>query len=167
MNYFSDSNNNNTIEYLENLDFYYSYEMMRMEKLKSEIQSNNNDYSRNISFNNSNITEFKEAFKETIDKELLLPFMRNLANLNSITRRSFTFDSENYYLAIVPINPSFDDKAFFEERKSKYRTYVDFMSCLNFVEMDKLANPYYQGYFLYIEYSYLISGILISLTFPL
>ena len=170
MQNFIDSIANNTMEYLELIDFYYSYEMMRMEKLKTDIQVETNNFERNITFNDSQMQEFKEVF-ENLNSEILLVFMRFLANQNAITRRSITFNSENYYLAIIPVNPSFDDKTFFEERKKIYRTYVDFMSCLNYIEMDKLANPYYQGYFLYIEYYYFPFGyndsLLVNNTSPM
>ena len=152
MKTFGDSINNNTIEYLEIIDSYYSFEMMRMEKLKTDIQYQSNNFERNVSFSVSQMTEFKTVF-EYLNTELYT-FMRALANLNAITRRSITFTSENYYLAVIPVNPSFDDKKFFEERKKIYKTYIEFMSCLNHVEMDRLSNPYYQGYFIYIDYNY-------------
>ena len=152
MKTFADSINNNTIEYLELIDFYYSFEMMRMEKLKTDIQYQSNNFERNVTFSESQMTEFKTVF-DYLNTELYT-FMRTLANLNAITRRSITFTSENYYLACIPVNPSFDDKKFFEDRKKIYKTYVDFMSCLNHVEMDRLSNPYYQAYFIYIDYNY-------------
>ena len=147
---------NNTYEYLEILDFYYSFEMMRMEKLKQDIQYEKNNFERNISLSATQMAEFKKAF-EYLNSELLV-FMRFLANQNAVTRRSITFISENYYLAVVPVNPSFNDKKFFQDRKAIYKPHVDFMTCLNYIEMDKLANPYYQGYFLYIDYNFFPFG---------
>jgi len=101
--------------------------------------------------------EYKEIFVTKIEEEIMT-FMKFLASQNAVTRRSIIYTSENYYMAVVPVNPSFDDKTFFQDRKSEYRTYVDFMNCLNYIEMDKFANPYYQGYFLYIEYKFLLFG---------
>jgi len=105
-----------------------------------------------VTFTTAQMTEFKTNF-EYLNTELLT-FMRFLANQNAITRRTITFTSENYYLAVIPVNPSFDDKKFFEPRKRIYKPYIDFMSCINHVEMDRLSNPYYQGYFIYIDYNY-------------
>jgi hypothetical protein len=51
MNSYPASIANNTMEYLEIIDFYYSYQMMRMEKLKTDIQFENNQFDRNITFN--------------------------------------------------------------------------------------------------------------------
>ena len=48
----------------------------------------------------------------------LLIFMRFLANQNSVTRRTITFTSENYYLAVVPVNPSFEDQNFSKREKA-------------------------------------------------
>ena len=166
---FSDSISNNTKEYLEILDYYYSYEMMRMEKLKTDIQKETNADKRNISFNDNQIKEFKTTFEDL--NNLLISFMKYLAIQNSITRNSITFTSENYYLAVIPVNPSFDDQKFFEDRKSNYKTYIDFMNCLNYIEMDKFANPYYQGYFIYIDYNYFPFGynhsLLVNNTSPM
>ena len=168
-NSFTDSVANNTKEYLEILDYYYSYEMMIMEKLKRKIQFEENNKERSIIFNDSQTLEFHEIFK-TLNQELL-SFMEFLAKQNSVTRKSFTFDSHNYFLGVIPVNPSFEDKKFFEDRKKNYRSYVDFMSCLNYVEMDKYANPYYTAYFLYIEYYYLPFGynnsLIVNNTSPL
>jgi hypothetical protein len=156
-NSFSDSIANNTMEYLDILDFYYSYEKNRMEKIKAEIKVTTNSDKINFDLSSEEMEEFEEIFKEKIEDEILT-FMQFLANQNSITRRSIIYTSENYYLAVVPVNPSFDDEQFFQDRKSQYRTYIEFMSCLNYIEMDKFDNPYYQGYFLYIEYKFLLFG---------
>ena len=152
MNNFPDSIANNTKEYFEILDFYYSYEMMRMEKLKGEIQKNRNNYDRKVNLTVSEMAEFKDRFKYLNDK--LTTFMRFFANQNAITRKSFEYNSDNMYLAVIPINPSFEDVEFFKPRKKLYKTHVEFMSCVNYVEMDKLSNQYYQGYLVFIEYNY-------------
>ena len=148
---FGNSIANNTQEYFDILDFYYSYEMMRMEKLKIKLKKERS-IGRKVNFTNEQMSEFKTIF-EDLNTELL-SFMRYLANQNAITRRSMTYTSENYYLAVVPVNPSFDDKQFFNERKRSYKTYIEFMSCLNYIEIDKLSNQYYQGYLVYIDYNY-------------
>ena len=142
---------NNTQEYFDILDFYYSYELMRMEKIKVEIQRQNN-LGRQVNLTNAQMVEFKQIFEDLNDE--ILKFMRYLANQNTVTRKSFTYDSENFYLAVIPVNPSFDDEAFFRSRKSSYKTYIEFMSCLNYIEIEKLSNQYYQGYLIYIEYYY-------------
>ena len=156
-NSFSDSIANNTMEYLDILDFYYSYEKNRMEKIKAEIKVTTNSDKINFDLSSEEMEEFEEIFTKKIEDEILT-FMQFLANQNSITRRSIIYTSENYYLAVVPVNPSFDDEQFFQDRKSQYRTYIEFMSCLNYIEMDKFANPYYQGYFLYIEFKFFLFG---------
>ena len=143
---------NNTQEYFEILDFFYTYELTRLEQLKRKIQEERHDRGRKVNLTNAQMEEFKIGFNFINNQ--LLTFMRFLANQNSITRKSFTFESENFYLAVVSLNPSFDDKAFFNERKRKYKTYIEFMSCLNYIEIDKLSNQYYQGYLIYIEYNY-------------
>ena len=156
-NKFSDSIANNTMEYLDILDFYYSYEKNRMEKLKADKKVETNSDGLNFDLTNVEMEEYKEIFVTKIEEEIMT-FMKFLASQNAVTRRSIIYTSENYYMAVVPVNPSFDDKTFFQDRKSEYRTYVDFMNCLNYIEMDKFANPYYQGYFLYIEYKFLLFG---------
>ena len=152
MTNFPDSIANNTQEYFDILDFYYSYEMTRMEQLKRKIQNDTVNSNRKINFTNEQMTEFQEVF-EFLNEELLV-FMRFLANQNSVSRNSFQYTSENYYLAVIALNPSFDEKSFFNARKRIYKTYIEFMSCLNFIEIDKLSNQYYQGYLVYIEYNY-------------
>ena len=125
--------------------------MMRMEQMKAKIQKDK-ELGRNVNFTNEEMIEYKKVFEDINEK--LLTFMQYLANQNAITRKSFTYDSENFYLAVIALNPSFDEKEFFKERKKAYKTYVDFMSCLNYVEIDKLSNQYYQGYLIFIEYYY-------------
>ena len=55
---FSSSIANNTMEYFDILDFYYSYELMRMEKIKADIQKQNN-LGRQVNLTNAQMNQFK------------------------------------------------------------------------------------------------------------
>ena len=43
-------------------------------------------------------------------------------------------------------------RTFFSERKAKCKSNIDFMNCLNYIEVQKLSNPFYQRYLIFIEY---------------
>jgi cell fate regulator YaaT (PSP1 superfamily) len=80
-NSFSDSIANNTMEYLDILDFYYSYEKNRMEKIKAEIKVTTNSDKINFDLSSEEMEEFEEIFTKKIEEEIL-NFMQFLANQN-------------------------------------------------------------------------------------
>ena len=68
------------------------------------------------------------------------------------TQISYSYSSDNFYIAVKSVNPTFDENEFFEERKNDYRSFPRFMSCLNYIENNRLNNPYFQTFMIYIEY---------------
>ena len=156
MNLFPESINNNTAEYVDLLDFYFSYEETRLEKLKLRIVNESGLPYLNISLTSDQMEEYKTGFAY-IQEELIV-LGKYIASLYQNSDKKFTYDKSNFYFAIIPLTPTFDEKDFFAERKSSYKSYIDFMSCLNYIEVQKLSNPFYQRYLIYVEYYFFPFG---------
>ena len=156
MGLFPESIYNNTAEYIDLLDFYFSYEITRLEQQRLKTKNETGLPYRNISLSNDIMEEYKLAF--TYINEELVEFGKYIATLYDNSNKQFTYDKKNFYFAIIPLTPTFDDVAFFAERKSKYKANVDFMNCLNYIEVQKLSNPFYQRYMIFIEYYFFPYG---------
>ena len=152
MNQYKDSILNNTPEYFDLLDYYYSYEMMRMEQERGKIKYNTGLKVRNISLSKESMEGYKQSF-DYIQEELI-KLMKYIANEYIPTKQSFFYESKNFYLALTPIERGFDEKEFFRERKEKYKTQIEFMNCVNYIEMERLKNGNYYLYLFFIEYYY-------------
>ena len=76
---FPDSIYNNTAEYIDLIDFYFSYEVMRLEKLKLKYVNETGLNYLNISIGEGETGEFKQGFNY-IQQELL-DMGKYLANL--------------------------------------------------------------------------------------
>ena len=156
MTLFPQSIRNNTAEYVDLLDFYFSYEVMRLEKQRLKVKNETGLPYRNISLDNSLTGEYRDAFSYINDE--LIKLSKYIATLYENSNQQFTYEKKNFYLAIIPLTPTFDDVEFFAERKAKYKSHVDFMKCLNYIEVQKLSNPYYQRYLIFIEYHFFPFG---------
>ena len=150
MNQYKYSILNNTAEYFDFLDYYYSYEMMLMEKEREKIKYLSGTKVRNISLPEESMEEYKKSF-EYIQKELI-KLMKYIANEYIPSRNSFFYESRNFYIALTPIERGFDEIEFFRERKEKYKTHIEFMNCINFIEIERLKNVNYYLYLFFIEY---------------
>lgn len=150
MNLFSDSILNNTVEYLDLFDFYYSFELTRLNKDRLANKNSTGYPYRNVSITEDQIKEYSEAFSYISEK--LLAFLKYLVNLYKTARKTIIYESKNFYIGITMVNPTFNDVEFFESRRESYKSHVKFMECLNYVEIEKLTNPYYQAWMIYIEY---------------
>ena len=154
MGLFPESIYNNTAEYIDLLDFYFSYEVMRLEKQRLKTKNETGWPYRNISLDD--VEEYENAFSYI--NEELIDLAKYIATLYDNSDKQFTYDKKNFYLAIIPLTPTFDDVQFFAERKSNYKSNVDFMNCLNYIEIEKLNNPFYQRYLIFIEYYFFPFG---------
>ena len=152
MNQYKDSILNNTPEYFDLLDYYYSYEMMKMEQERGKIKYNTGLKVRNISLSKESMEGYKQSF-DYIQEELI-KLMKYIANEYIPNKESFFYESKNFYLALTPIERGFDEKEFFKERKEKYKTQIEFMNCVNYIEMERLKNANYYLYLFFIEYYY-------------
>ena len=162
MNLFGSSILNNTAEYLDLIDYYYSYELIRLNKERANNKYMGGSPYRNITLTKKQTEEFEVAFPQIL--ELLKDFLAYLVNQYKSTSRTFIYESSNFYIAISMINPTFNDTLFFENRTKAYRSKIEFMECLNYIEIDRLANPYYQAWMVYIEYLSYPFGYLESLS---
>ena len=152
LNQYKDSILNNTAEYFDFLDYYYSYEMMLMEQERGKIKYLTGLKVRNISLSEESMEEYRKGF-EYIQEELI-KLMKYIANEYMPTRNSFFYESKNFYIALTPIERGFDEIAFFKERKKNYKSYVEFMNCVNYIEIERLKNANYYLYLFFIEYYY-------------
>ena len=150
MNVYPKSVDNNTYEYIDLLDYYFSYEFERLNKKKADKIFNTGLNMRNLSLDQSDKEEFSTAF-EYIHNELI-SLIHYKCNMHINTQIDYEYSSNNFYIAVKSVNPTFDEVEFFEERKNNYKTYPRFMTCLNYIENTKLNNPYFQTFMIYIEY---------------
>ena len=160
---------NNTAEYFDLLDYYYSYELMRMEQQKAKLKVESGLKYRNFTLTESQMQEYKTGF-DYITEEII-NLMEYITRLYIPTKNSFYYESKNFYIALTPIEPSFNEKLFFRNRKVMYKSYVEFMNCINYMEVERLKNPNYYLYMFYVEYFYIPYGynstITINNTSPL
>ena len=150
MNIYQKSFDNNTYEYIDLLDFYFSYEFTQLNKKKADKIYNSGLKMRNTSIDDSNKEEFATAF-EYIHNQLI-NLLRHKCLMHLDTQIEYEYNSDNFYIALKSVNPTFDENAFFQKRKNNYRTFPKFMSCLNYIETTRLNNPYFQTFMIYIEY---------------
>ena len=80
--------------------------------------------------------------------------MKYITNEYMPTKNSFFYESKNFYIALAPVERGFNEKEFFKERRNKYKSQVEFMNCVNYIEMERLKNANYYLYLFYIEYYY-------------
>ena len=152
MNNYKNSILNNTGEYFDLIEYYYSYKLTLMEQERGKIKYLTGLKVRNISLSDESMQDYKESF-DYIHEELI-KLMKYLANEYIPTKESFFYESKNFYLALTPIEPDFDEKAFFENRRINYKTQAEFMNCVNYLEIERLRNPNYYLYLFFIEYYY-------------
>ena len=150
LNVYPKSVDNNTYEYIDLLDFYYSYEYERLNKARVNKMFDTGLNNRDLPLNDEDKEEFREAF-EYIHNELIT-IIRHKCNMHINTQINYEYNSDNFYIAIKSVNPTFEEDEFFEERKNNYKTYPKFMTCLNYIENTRLNNPYFQTFMIYIEY---------------
>ena len=151
MNLFTDSILNNTSEYIDLIDYYYSYTLDRLNKKRIEQKVNSGYPYKNVTLEEDQVTEFKSAF-DYISTELNT-FLKYLAQQYLNTQKTITYESKNFYLALASVNPTFDEEIFFNLRKKNYKSSIQFMKCLTYIEVEKLTNPYFQAWLIYIEYN--------------
>ena len=156
MSLFPESIYNNTAEYIDLLDFYFSFEVTRLEQLKLKVVNESGLHYLNISLSNDDMEEYKEGFNY-IQEELFV-LGKYIATLYDNSDKKFTYDKTNFYFAVIPLTPTFDDSSFFSDRKKNYNSHIDFMKCLNYIEVQKLSNPFYQRYLIYVEYYFFPFG---------
>ena len=140
MNVYPKSIDNNTYEYIDLLDFYFSYEYERLNKKRVNKQFNTGLNLRDLPIDKEDQAEFKEAF-EYIHNELI-SLIHFKCNLHINTQIDYEYSSDNFFIAIKSVNPTFDEVEFFEERKNNYKSFPKFMTCLNYIENNRLNNPY-------------------------
>ena len=150
MNLYPSSIENNTAEYIDLFDYYWSYELTLLNKDRVFIKNGTGYTFRNISIDNNKVSEYNEAFEYIQTK--LVNFLKYVVNIIKKDAKSFYYNSSNFYIALKLITPSFDEDSFFSERKSSYKTHVKFMDCLNYYEVENIENPYYSAYLIYVEY---------------
>ena len=150
LNVYPKSIDNNTYEYIDLLDYYFSYEYERLNKKRVNKMVNTGLNYRDLAIDKEDEPEFREAF-EYIHNELI-NIIHYKCNMHINTQIDYQYNSDNFYIAVKSVNPTFDEDEFFEERKANYKTYPKFMSCLNYIENNRLNNPYFQTFMIYIEY---------------
>ena len=147
---FQASIDNNTYEYIDLLEYYYSYELYRLNDKRVTKMYNTGLYYRDLPINNEDKQEFANAFDYIYDT--LREIINYKCKMHLNTQISYSYSSTNFYIAIKSVNPTFDENEFFEERKEDYRSFPRFMSCLNYIENNRLDNPYFQTFMIYTEY---------------
>lgn len=138
----------NTALYFNLYDFYFNYETTRLNQAKAKLLADTNG--RNSTLDSTRTKEFASSF------DYITSNIEGLINLliqnYGLTPATFRYDSDNFYIAFGMLTPTFNETTFFSDRSSNYRSWVTFMNCINHIEITKLNNPYYQAWFVFIEY---------------
>ena len=150
LNVYPSSIDNNTYEYIDLLDYYFSYELYRLNTKRVTKMFNTGLSFRDLPIDDEDKPEFKSAFEYIHNK--LIEIIHYKCNMHINTQINYEYSSDNFYINVKSVNPTFDENEFFEERKNGYRTFPRFMTCLNYIENTKLNNPYFQTFMIYIEY---------------
>ena len=150
MNNYKYSIMNNTAEYFDLLEYYYSYKLMLMEQERGKIKYLTGLKVRDITLDEESMADYKESF-DYIHEELI-KLMKYVATEYIPTKESFYYESKDFYIALTPVEPDFDEVEFFRERKINYKTQAEFMNCVNYIEVERLRNPNYYLYLFFIEY---------------
>ena len=141
---------NNTAEYFDLLEYYYSYKLTLMEQERGKIKYVTGLKVRNITLDIESMADYKENF-DYIHEEII-KLMKYIATEYIPNKESFFYESKNFYIALTPVESDFDEITFFEQRKNLYKTQVEFMKCVNYIEIERLRNPNYYLYLFFIEY---------------
>ena len=111
MSLFPESIYNNTAEYIDLIDFYFSYEVMRLEQFKLKKMNETGLPYLNITLSKDEMEEFKNGF-DYIQEELI-ELGKYIATLYDNSDEKFTYDKSNFFFAVIPLTPTFDDTNFF------------------------------------------------------
>ena len=141
---------NNTLDFVDFYDYYWSYYLDKLNKLRISYKKGNENIIRNITLSDEEKSYYDTAFNNIRLK--LINFLIYITSLFVTTQKEFIYNSNNFYIVLKTINPSFKEDEFFADRKSIYRPYINFMNCLSYIETNNLGNPYYSAWFLYIDF---------------
>ena len=125
---------------------------MQMEQQRGKIKYLTGLKVRNISLDEASMKDYKESF-DFINNELI-NLMKYIANEYKQDKKSFFYESKNFYLALTPVERGFNENLFFKQRREKYKSHFEFMNCVNYIEIERLKDPNYYLYLFYIEYYY-------------
>lgn len=150
LNSYSDSILNNTSMYFDLYDFYYNYALMRMNQMKFANKNSTNYPYRNVSLTTSQAAEFANTFSYI--RTNIQKLVNFVIQQSGATSKTFKYTSKNMYIAFSMLTPTFNETDFFSDRIAAYSSWATFMDCINHVEINGLNNPYYQAWFIFIEY---------------
>jgi hypothetical protein len=150
MNSFGDSIKANPTMYLDLYDYYYFYYRMRMDQMKIANKNSTSYAYRNVSLSLSQQQEFKNTFQK-IDEGLATLINFLLTQLGT-TKTEIKYKGDYLYIGIAQVSPTFNDTEFFEDRYNNYKSSASFMNCINDIEIERLNNPYYIAWMVFVDY---------------
>ena len=136
--------------YLDLYNYYYTSVIYKIVQEKASIKMNTQSTNRTVKLPDDSISQYNEPIEYIITEleSLLIYVIRE----QKTTQTSYEYSTDFLYVALTQINPTFNDESFFEGRKEKYKSHVNFMKCVNYIEIENLKNPYYQAWFGFIEF---------------
>ena len=105
LNVYPNSIENNTYEYIDLLDFYYSYELYRLNEKRVKKMFNTGLPYRDLPIDEEDKPEFQKAF-EYIHSELI-SIIHYKCNMHINTQISYTYSSDNFFIEIKSVNPTY------------------------------------------------------------
>jgi hypothetical protein len=147
---FKDSVLKNKTTYFDMYDSVFSHTKQRLKAAKFQNKNSTNYPLRNVSLLADQKTEFQEAInKNRIDLEALIEFI--ITNRGT-TKDEIKYESDNFYVASTLISPTFNATDYFKDRIKNYRSWASFMKCINYIMIERLNNPFFSLWFVFIEY---------------
>lgn len=147
---FKSSIMDNILAYIDIYDAAFKHNKDRLISEKLSTKNATNYPLRNITMLPNEQVQFqKSSFDLRNQLESLVNFIIEQYGVNS---NKFKYESDNFYLAASLISPTFNTTEFFLDRIDKFRSYTSFMDCINYIQIERLNNPYYSIWFVFIEY---------------
>ena len=131
-------------------NYYFSSVVQRIAQEKATLKESTGSENRTIYLPEETIKEYNKPINYIITQlESLLSYV--VSELKT-TQIEYEYSTDYLYVSLTQINPTFNDNSYFENRKQKYKSHVNFMKCVNNYEIQNLNNPYYQAWFGFIEF---------------
>lgn len=147
---FRDSIIKNTTQYIDMYDFVFYHTRERMIQAKMKNKKSLGFPLRNITLLTDQKAEFEAAISK--NRENLESLLNFIVEQLGVKNQPIKYDSTNFYIGASLITPTFNDTAFFLDRIDKYQSYPSFMKCLNYIQITRLNNPFYNVWMIFIEY---------------
>lgn len=140
----------NQKKYFDMYDAMFTHSKDLLIKAKFNYKNSTNYPLRNISLLTDSQSQFELYSSE--NRKYIESLVKFIITQYGTTTHDIIYESDNFYVASTLVTPTFNATAFFKDRITNYRSYTNFMDCIDYIMIEKLSNPYYSIWFVFIEY---------------